>query len=54
MMIAFPAVHAPVLAPLELSLRVTASTLSMLILASSAVLVQMLAPFQHLNRNNSF
>ena len=39
-------------APLVLSQRVTVSTLSMLMLASSAVLAQMLAPLKLPSRNN--
>lgn len=53
MTIASPAAHVQQNAPLKLFQRATASTLSTLMLASNAVLVQMLAPLQLPRLNNS-
>ena len=53
MTIASPAAHVQQNAPLKLFQRATASTLSTLMLASNAVLVQTLAPLQLPRLNNS-
>ena len=53
MTIASPAALVQQNAPLKLFQRATASTLSTLMLASNAVLVQTLAPLQLLRLNNS-